>query len=66
MTFTQWEMMLTIYQQTSEHQAHKSLCNKKILNSLIKKGWIEDLEDGMVRITQFGLERAKEEIAPLY
>jgi len=63
MTFAQWELMLSIYQ---EKRPSKHRCHKKIIESLIKRGWVQEFEDGTVEVTELGLERAKEEIASLY
>lgn len=61
-----WELLLLIYQdQMRGIRALEKQCNKNLLKTLYKQGWIEKLSDETIKVTDLGYEDAKE-ITELY
>jgi DNA-binding MarR family transcriptional regulator len=64
--YSHWELMLLIYQeQKSNKRPYKWQCNKTLVQTCIKNGWVKEYEDETVEVTEKGEEVAKE-ITPLY
>lgn len=66
MKYSHWEFLLLIYQnQKRGLKVLEMQCNKNLIKTCHKKGWIEIFSDGAIIITTVGIEASKE-IAPLY
>ena len=65
MTYTQWEALLELYHLGGTVQ-YGIIRNKNIIRKCIEKGYIDENEDGSIKITKYGIETAKEQHTELY
>jgi len=47
-------------------KVYKHQCNKTLLKTCIKNGWVEEYDNDYVRVTEKGMRDAAETISPLY